>query len=231
VEVHRFGRDGELARADHVHDAVALDVDVADAAGVVHLARVEVGGRTSAMSAGGYASLTLLKRPKPEKTDDWGKAEHDRLTLRAFVDHVVLSASGVGAGRAHDAIVVLSTPDKPDSKRTSFAPLARDRAAAWLRSVVRDLLTGPHAYFFPCESALAWQRSAARGDLVDWIAKARNFLGDSDNRSALRSAYGPVPRSSSYPIPGEDAARDFAMRRLGLLFELRHDTESRKEGA
>ncbi len=224
IEVHRFGRAGEHARADHVHDALALDVDVTDAAGVTRVVRAQISGRTSPMGAGGGATLALFKRTDEKKKDPWARADRARASLRAFVHHAILAASGVAEGRAHTSVIVVATPGEPVTERVRFAPLSRDEAVVWLRGVARDLLSGPHAYFLPCEAVFVHAEEKPEGPLAPWLAAARDRLADSDGPLALRSAYGPVPRPNDparYPTPDEDAARAMVARRLGAFFATR----------
>jgi exodeoxyribonuclease V gamma subunit len=235
IEVHRFGRAGEHARADHAHPPLVVEVDVPDAAGVTRIARVEIGGRTLPVGrisapgvraeAGGASparapcgvSITLSRRAK-ESQNDWTRADRQRAVLRAFVDHAVLSASGVADGRAHASLVVVAAPGGAHAERISFAPLSRSEATVWLRGLVRDLLTGSHTYFLPAEAVLVWRGRRRQGPLVTWLEVARDLL-DGDGPPALRSAYGPVPRPHDYPIPGEDAARAMVATRFGALFD------------
>jgi exodeoxyribonuclease V gamma subunit len=220
VEVHRFGRGGEHSKADAVHPPLWLDVDVVDGRGVARIVRVELTGRTMPMGPAGATSVALLARAREEK-DDWGQADRERIALRAFVDHAVLSALGVAADRVHDALVVIATGDGTQCDRLPFGALSRDEATMWLRAVTRDLLAGPHAYFLPCEAILARQRAAPSSAIVDWLERARGRLGDADDRGSLRSAYGPVPRVREYAAPDESTARAMADRRFGLLFAKR----------
>jgi exodeoxyribonuclease V gamma subunit len=224
LEVTRFGRAGEHARAGKVHDAVVLDMDLVDAAGVARVRRVEIGGRTLPMGVGAAASITLVKRPKQKWDDLWVEVERDRAVLRAFVDHAVLSASGVASDRAHASLVVVSTPEGPKSERVSFDPMSRDEASVWLRSIVRDLLQGPHAYFFPCEAVFARARRGPEGPLGRWLEEARTQLGDAEGALALRSAYGPVPRPQDYPAPDDPHAEALAAARFGTFFRKRART-------
>lgn len=217
IEVHRFGRAGEHARADHVHQALRLDVEVVDAAGIARLVRAEIGGRTLPLGPQRDSCLLLARRMKDEgKTNEWTRAERDRLALRAFVDHAILSASGLGE-TARASVVVLALPDGTTAvDRVAFAPISRAEATGWLRGLVRQLITGSHAYFFPCEAVLA--RAASRepqGLVTPWIERARDRLGD-DDRAALRSASGPVPRVDRYDAPDEDRAQEMVASRFGL---------------
>lgn len=219
IQVHRFGRAGEHASAHRVHDALTVDVDVVDAAGVTRLVRAEIGGRTQPMGNDAGTSLTLLKRAAEWRDDEWSQAERGRIALRAFVEHAVLSASGVAEQRPHGSLVVIGTADETSQEHCVFGALSRDQASAWLRNVLRDLLGGAHAYFLPCEAVLAWSRGDPGSTLATWIESARERLGDSDDRSALRSSYGPVPSPSDYPAPDESTLRTIVARRFGLIFE------------
>jgi exodeoxyribonuclease V gamma subunit len=218
IELARFGRAGEHARAGKVYDAVSLDVDVVDAAGVTRVKRVEIGGRTLPLGSGGASSITLAKRPKQKWDDAWVEAERDRAALRGFLDHVLLSASGVAADSPHASVVVTSTPSETRSERVVFKPMTRDEACVWLRGVVRELLQVPHAYFLPCEAVFARARQDPAGPVVPWIEKARDVLGDAEGALPLRSAYGPVPRPQDYPAPDEDRARAILAARFGAFF-------------
>ncbi len=224
TEVHRFGRAGERSTADHAHPALVIEVDVPDAHGVTRLARVELGGRTLPIgriaAPGGLegVSVGLFKRMK-ESREDWARAGRQRTALRAFVDHAVLSASGITEGSGHAALAIVATPDRPFVDGVSFAPLSRGEAVSWLRGVVRELLTGQHTYFLPSEAVLVWRSKGMDGPLVRWIEAAREMMGDGDGPPALRSAYGPVPRTHEYPIPDEERARALVATRFGAIFD------------
>jgi exodeoxyribonuclease V gamma subunit len=224
LEVHRFGRAGEQSSADHAHPAVVVDVDVTDAQGVTRVTRVEIGGRTrpigqTATPEGSAAlSVTLAKRGKDPR-EEWARAGRRREVLNAFVDHAMLSASGVAEGRTHGSLAVVVTPDGAVPERFSFAPMSRDDATVWLRSVVRELLTGRHAYFFPSEAVFLWQDKTPTGPVGPHVEAAHALMGDGDGPPALRSTYGPIPRTQDYPIPDEDAARTMVEARFAAIFE------------
>ncbi|HEX3770487.1 MAG TPA: exodeoxyribonuclease V subunit gamma [Polyangiaceae bacterium] len=222
LEIHRFGRAGEHADARRVYDAVGLDVDLVDG-GVARLLRVEIGGRTLPMGEGAATSITLHRRPKESWDDPWVGAELDRAALRAFFDHAMLAASGLGEGQAHASMVVVRTPAEAYTTRVDFAPLARDEALGWLRGLVREILQGPHAYFLPCEAVFAHARRDPEAPFGPDIEDARRILAKSDGPLALRSAYGPVPRPQTYPAPAEAQARAMAEARFGLFFRTKVD--------
>jgi exodeoxyribonuclease V gamma subunit len=238
LEVHRFGRAGEHARADHVHDPVLVEVDVIDAAGVQRIVRAEIAGRTLPLGAAAAASVTLAKRAG-EGGGDWAVAGRKRALIRAFVDHVVLSAacipsfmpdpslrSGMRAMRAipragtpaaHTSILVVATADAPVIEALPLAPLEQGAARRWLRDVVRELLGGPHAYFLPCEAVFVHHARGTDGPVAPVIEEARAMLRGGDGPLALRSAYGPVPRPQEYPAPAEGTARSMIARRFGPI--------------
>ncbi len=219
IEVHRFGRAGEHAHADRVHDAVGIDIDFVDASGVARAVRAEIGGRT--LPLGGNASISLTLAKRGEQNDDWARAGRERGALHAFLDHAMLAASGAFPERVHASLSVIATPDGPQVDHVSYAPLSPGEAIAWMRDVVRDLLCGPHAYFMPCEAVFVREHRDPNGPITPWLEEARRKIAESDGAPALRSAYGPVPRLADYPVPDEDSARAIVARRFGRLFEKR----------
>jgi exodeoxyribonuclease V gamma subunit len=216
IELHRFGRAGEQARADEVHEALAIDVDVDDAAGVRRIVRAQVAGRTLPLASGGTASITLSKRAN-EGTDPWSQAGRKRDLLRAFVDHAMLAASGLGADRPHRSLVVVATSGAPVVDAIELAPLTQDEARSWLRDRVRELLGQPHAYFLPCEAVFVHAARDRDAPVVPVLEEARDKLRGGDGPPALRSAYGPVSRPQDFPIPTEEAARAMIDARFGPI--------------
>jgi exodeoxyribonuclease V gamma subunit len=224
IEIHRFGRAGEHARADRVHESLSLDVAVVDPRGVQRTVRAEIVGRALPLATDAGASLTLLRRAKEKRDDPWARAGRDRTALRAFVDHAMLTAKGVATEGSHSSVLVLASGTEAATERTEFAPLSSDEATAWLRGLVRELLGGPHAYFFPCEAVFVWQRGDPAALLLPKLAEARDRLRDRTGPMPLRSAYGPVPRPHEYPLPTEADARSMVARRFDALFAKRKET-------
>jgi exodeoxyribonuclease V gamma subunit len=223
VEVHRFGRAGEHSRADHVHEPLVLDLAVVDERSVERVVRAEIVGRALPLAAEARTSITLLRRAKERRDDDWARAERERTALRAFVDHAVLSATGALGEQPHSSLLVISTSEGAVTERRTFDPLTRGEATVWLRDVVRELLGGPHAYFFPCEAIFVRQRVDPEGPVVPWLEQARDKLRDKMGPLPLRSAYGPVPRPHEYPLPDERRAQAMIARRFGPLFAKRKE--------
>jgi len=221
LEVHRFGRAGEAPRVEHVHEPLAFELDVIDAAGVKRIVHAEIAGRTLPLGAGARASVTLAKRASEGgPKEPWAVAGRKRSMLRSLVDYAVLAASGAlpDAREPHSALVLVATPDAVVPERASFAPMSRDQAIGWLRGLVRELLGAPHAYFFPCEAVFVHRAQAADAPLSAVLEEARDKLRDGDRAPALRSLYGPVPRPQDFPAPDEASARAMADRRFGPFF-------------
>jgi exodeoxyribonuclease V gamma subunit len=199
-----------------------LDVDVVGPGGVTRVVRAEIAGRTLPTAHDGGVSLTMLRRGKEKKDDAWARAGRERAALRAFVDHAVLSGTGVTEGRPHASLVIVARQDDDAIvERCEFAPMSRDEAVVWLRGLVRELLGAPHAYFLPCEAVFARHYEDPDGPAVRWLEQARDKLRDRDGPLALRSAYGPVPRPQEYPVPDETNARAMIESRFGAFFAKR----------
>ncbi len=215
LQIHRFGRGGEHTRAHQVHEPLVVDVGVEDTAGVLRVVRAEIGGRTLPVGGADRTSVVLAKRGNEGK-DDWAVAGRRRSILRAFVDYAVLVASGAEPGTGHTSLLVVSTRDRPVIERVSFAALTVDSAARWLRGLLTELLGAPHAYFFPCEAVFVHHAKGPDLPVVPFLEEARDRLGG-DGPPALRSAYGPVPRPQSYPLPVEADARAMIERRFAPI--------------
>ena len=172
--------------------------------------RPRVGGRTWPILVDGEQRGSLLFATGEEKA--W---------LRAFFDHVILSAAGF---ESTHLVHAMPSGEPTEVKRSTLRLLPRERARAYLASLVDDLLQGPHETFLPYEAVLAWKRKEEPdASLVDEIEKFR------DEKKRPSSLHGPVRNVLSFPAPSEEEAREIVERRFGLLFELL-DAERRKGG-
>jgi exodeoxyribonuclease V gamma subunit len=220
LALHRFGRAGELSHADVVHPPLVIDVDYVDPAGIKRLVKASITGRMFPLGPDAAVTVTLAKRAN-EGEREWAAADRKRVTVRAFVDHAILTAAGVRAGDKHRSLHVLTIPGKGGVYREELAPLGRDEATTWLRDRIRELLAESHAYFLPCEAIFKNAADDSRGPLVPVLEEARDLLRRGDGPLPLRSAYGPVPRPQEYRIPGEAEAQAMVARRFALLLETR----------
>jgi len=222
LTLHRFGRAGELSHADVVHSPLVIDVDYVDPAGITRIVKAQIVGRLLPLGPDAAVSVALAKRAN-EPDSDWAEAGRKRVTLRAFVDHAILSAAGVRPGDRHRSLHVVATQGKTVVDPQELAPLGKDEATTWLRDRIRELLAEPHAYFLPCEAVFKHAADPARGPLVPVIEEARDLLRRGDGPLPLRSAYGPVPRPQEHRIPGEAEAQAMVAARFALLLAPRRD--------
>jgi exodeoxyribonuclease V gamma subunit len=215
LSVHRFGRGGERADSEEVHDPLSLELAVVDR-GTIRILQAEIVGRTLPFGADESTSITLAKRADADN-DEWTVAGRRRTLLRSFVDHAILSASK-GDGGERSSLIVVATPDGPFTERITLPALVRDNALVWLRGLVQELLAGSHDYFFPFEAVFVHRERGGREPLGPVLAQARDKLRDR-GPTALRSAYGPVPRPHEYRLPDEDQARAMVASRFGPIFD------------
>jgi hypothetical protein len=226
LQIHRFGRGGEHTRAHQAHEPLVVEVGVDDAAGVLRVVRAEISGRTLPVGGPHRTSVVLAKRASEGK-DDWSVAGRRRSLLRAFLDYAVLTASGAEPGDGHASLLVVSTRERPVIERVAFGPLTADAARRWLRGLLAELLGAPHASFFPCEAVFVHHARGPAAPIVPVLEEARDKLGG-DGPPPLRSAYGPVPRPQTYPLPDEAEARAMVERRFAPLLAALVDPPERR---
>lgn len=148
----RYGRAQENQEAVDLVDPLVVDVDLP-----TRRFRVELSGRTepSIVEAGRATSLIpLLRDPGAAKA-----LRSERDALRAFVDHAVLAALGREDTRRQ--ALVLYAGDEPFA--IDLEPFGREAAILYLRTVLSDLLSEPHAYDLRFERVLAVRTGASEG--------------------------------------------------------------------
>lgn len=200
VAVYRFGPGYDGEKADHRLGPLRL-AEGLFLQGRTELLRVDEEGPRN--------SLLFWTWPKMKPEAEL------RTLLRAFFDHLLLSAAGLHAGGPHHAIRFARDGSEP--VEDVFAPLTSDQARRYLEDLASDLLEGEHAYFLPCEAVLGWFRARKKGKdprLVDLIDAERGPFASPSSR------YGPLRDSQSYPAPDEEEAREIARRRFGLFWDL-----------
>lgn len=203
----RFGSSPDVDESDDVRDAISLKVELPS--GVVD---VELMGSTQVLIDETHASLMLVPRRAPVGIELQRQRAH--YALRGFLDYVCLVASE-GQARDRHRTLLLYGDDAAQDASTHFGPLDPERARLWLRTIVADLLTGPHAYFLPSDAVLrepgAW--AALSGSRL--VGHARVVRRQGGNWK-----FGPIPAPERYPIPPPDDALEMARRRFGLFFRL-----------
>jgi exodeoxyribonuclease V gamma subunit len=210
LQVFRFGRADEYLKVDQLHQPVLLDLDLP---GPARKVRVELHGKTEAVTGDLSASVTLVVRDNPSKKD----------FLRGFLDYVFLTLVGSLEAERYQAVVLPGTAlsfSKGKTVRSGrdgrwpFAPLSRERAAAYLRQVLAEMLAGPHPYLLPCEAVFDFRAPGNEKSLEEIVH------GLKDNPYASYSSlYGPVPDPARYEPPAREQAAAIIERRFGLFFQ------------
>jgi len=190
--------------------------------------QISIEGQTGLCAFSELAANTTLTFSCRRKIEE---EKRSREELHAFLDYVVLSASGASSDRGtapgHGSALFFTRGDAGAVRRLRFRPLERERALAYLTGLCTDLLTGVrdakgsptgvHAYLLPHEAVFASQRegSAIRDEIIE-------LCGVHETRAAsFSSLQGPVPRVlARYAPPTEEDAQRMVADRFGLFFEL-----------
>jgi exodeoxyribonuclease V gamma subunit len=180
--------------------------------------RAALHGATWPVTAIDGVSTTVLASLSRTKGGNNG-----RDILAPWIDHLVLSATGRAAGDPR--FVVVLRPDVDATECIALLPVSRERSAALLTSLARQMLERVHAYFLPCEGVLGWRKKSPAPDLTDYIQALRI-----DNWTRFTSDWGPIPNAKDYPLAPEDEARRMVDERFGLLFESCEDLNPRAPG-
>ncbi len=239
VPLHRIrlGRSREQCSTETVLDPLLLDIQLSGPEEASRIAPVQISGQTEALFDDRLTTITFQPNKKTTDRSDAVLGRSFRYLLRGMVDHIVLSAMHE-AGTAERRIVICHAGD-PDQKGTieiRLRPLDADRARAWLKDVVTDLLNGFHAHLLPCEAVfleyneqINLQKESKKGKPAQTDQGPSSLNGENlrlrvaelaeNEWSRFSSLWGPVPSPRSYaPPPAEEAVR-LAARRFGPLFK------------
>jgi exodeoxyribonuclease V gamma subunit len=205
-EVLRFGAGAAGPVASRQEGPLLVPLELGEQPGLPPRLRVEICGRTEPLVQQRQTSLVFVLRTAGDRTEEsFAKTRRD--LLRAFLDHVLLTAAGLrsGAGLVH-------LIDRSGSRLPfRLAPLADAAAArAWLVERVRELCAQPHGYLLPFEAAILHRDREPAVSVGDWVGRVRWWRSYS-------SRYGPVRRLDDIVPPPEDEARRMIERRLGAF--------------
>jgi exodeoxyribonuclease V gamma subunit len=204
--LHRFGGDPSNRIQPLpvvVHEPLALELRL-DGRQVF----VQVEGSTEPQLAG----WSLLPSRNAPPTAKRAMAADDRLRLlRAWMDHVLLAAAGLGP---HHGGLVLGAPAdaRTHGAWTSAAPaLTQPEARAQLAEWVAAAFTERRWTLQPLEAVLEGLENDRTVSLAPWLEKAL----DSD-RVGFSSVHGPLPRvAQAEDVSVEPEWRHLAAQRLG----------------
>jgi exodeoxyribonuclease V gamma subunit len=228
----RFGRPS-AGPGPVVTELPALTFDIPAPAGVgADVLPIEIVGRTELQvgagdPAGIHGSLVFAARR------DNGPARIFRDRLRAFIDHVALSAAGRGDGSPWGTHVIWSYGDRHNTTSARFAPLPAADAHAYLARLIGDLVAGAstaggwasglHPYLLPCEAVFTAHSNGT--PIVDEVEKLRDYYLEMAWKT-FSTVNGPVPQAVERhdPPSAEDAER-MAQDRFGLYWQLLQEPE------
>lgn len=205
---HRFGTGSSRGDADRVHPPLELELELEHGPVVVELI-----GRTEVLVDEGRASLVLIPKDPPSGV----ALARERLFygLRGFLDHVVLRAAGIEPGASHRTLVAFAGPTGSQDASLRFGALDTGSARSILVAWLRDLLSGAHAYFLPCEAVFedprGW-RTMTPEKLAEALTKVRRRGG--------RWHYGPLPADRVGALPPPAEAFDLVQARFTPYFQL-----------
>jgi exodeoxyribonuclease V gamma subunit len=230
----RFGRPS-AGPGPSVTELPALTFDIPAPAGVgAEVLPVEIVGRTELQigagagdTAGIHGSLVFAARR------DNGPARIFRDRLRAFIDHVALSAAGRGDGSPWATHVVWSYGDRHNTTSARFAPLAAADAQAYLARLIGALVAGAstaggwasglHPYLLPCEAVFTAHSNGTA--IVDEVEKLRDYYLEMAWKT-FSTVNGPVPQAvERHDPPSSEDAERMAQDRFGLYWQLLQEPE------
>ena len=212
TRVFRFGGADEFAHVDNPRPPLSIDVEYRAHDGTRRQRPVQLVGSTCTIVERRPGSLLLQRSDTSSGASRQGK-DHKRW-LRAFLDHLVLSATGEAPeGRAHEALLL--RPDEPSF--AMFAGIAKSVALQYLSALASDLLSGPHDYLLPFEAVME-VRHKKKG--VSYGAAVEDIFDNEFSERSTATYYGPIEDYERLRAPDEADATSMVARRFGLFFEL-----------
>jgi exodeoxyribonuclease V gamma subunit len=202
----RIGRADEFADAAKPLPPIFLNAEVHRHDGTIVTRRVSLYGTIRGVSpeAGAAINCVLRKSIKPKDF------------LPAFLNAIVLAASGAKLPDNFRAIVIRANSEKRAEWIREFKPLDQHSALAYLTAIVSDLLSTGNEYFLPIEAvedvAKELRKPEDRRDLID--AVERTLL---NNPPTCSSDYGPVRNPRDFDPPDEEEIEEIVVRRFNPI--------------
>jgi exodeoxyribonuclease V gamma subunit len=205
----RIGRADEFADAAEILPPIYLDADVHRHDGTTVTRRVSLYGTIRGVSAEAGAAINCVLR-KSIKPKDF---------LPAFLNAIVLAATGAELPEKFRAIVIRANSEKSAEWIREFKPLEQNSALAYLTAVVGDLLSTGNDYFLPIEAVedvvKELHKPEDRRDLIE--AVERTLL---NNPPTCSSDYGPVRNPRDFDPPGEEEIEKIVARRFDPIIRV-----------
>ncbi len=199
----RIGRADEFAGAGEILAPIALNANLRCHDGTIVTQRVSLYGtlRTVSPESGAAIACVLHKNVTPKDF------------LPAFLNAIVLAATGATLPERFRAIVIGTLSTKQSEFIREFLPMDRDSALGFLNTVGGDLLSTGNEYFLPIEAVAEvveeLDKPANRRDLVQAVERIRF-----NEFSKSSSAYGPVRNATSFDPPDEEEIAKIVERRF-----------------
>jgi len=202
----RIGRADEFADVGEILAPIALNASVRRHDGTIVTQRVSLYGtiRGASPQAGAAINCVLHKNVRPKDF------------LPAFLNAIVLAASGAKLPERFRAIVIGTQSTKQNEWIREFRPMDRDSALGFLNTVVGDLLSTGNDYFLPIEAVEEVVKESReppnRRDLVEAVERIRF-----NEFSKSSSEYGPVRNATRFDPPDEEEIEKIVARRFDSI--------------
>ena len=199
----RIGHADEFADAGEILAPIALNANLRRHDGTIVTQRVSLYGTLRTVSPESGAAITCVLHRKVGPKD----------FLPAFLNAIVLAATGAKLPGRFRAIVIGTQSTKQSEFIRAFRPMDRDSALGFLSTVVGDLLSTGNHYFLPIEAVAEvveeLDKPANRRDLVEAVERIRF-----NEFSKSSSEYGPVRNATSFDPPDEEEIAKIVARRF-----------------
>jgi len=199
----RIGRADEFADPGEILAPIALNANLRRHDGTTVTQRVSLYGTLRTVSPESGAAITCVLHKKVRPKD----------LLPAFLNAIVLAATGATLPERFRAIVIGTPSTKQSEFIREFRPMDRDSALGFLSTVVGDLLSTGNEYFLPIEAVAEvveeLRKPPNRRDLVEAVERIRF-----NEFSKSSSEYGPVRNAASFDRPDEEEIVKIVARRF-----------------
>ncbi|MGA8641828.1 exodeoxyribonuclease V subunit gamma [Candidatus Binatus sp.] len=202
----RIGRADEFADVAEMLAPISLNAEIQRHDGTTVTRRVSLYGTIRGVSPDAGAAINCVLR-KSVKSKDF---------LPAFLNAIVLAASGAKLPAKFRAIVIRSNCEKKADWIREFKPLEQNSALAYLTAIVGDLLSTGNSYFLPIE---------AIEDVVKQLRNEKNTMDLVDiveqvllnNPPTCSSDFGPVRNPRDFDPPDEKTIEQIVARRFNPI--------------